>query len=327
MFLKDGSWSFDAQALQSEAIGFFQDLFCNTDQVNPACLVNLEGKVLDDTCSAELTREVTKVEVWEALKYMKSFKAPGPDGFQSFFFKQYWHLVGDKVHDIVRSAFREGSFDKEIAETLIVLIPKEDNPSRITQFPSISLCNMIYKLITKVLVNRIRPFLIDFIDPLQSIFIPGRSTHDNILVAQEITHSMHKSTSKKGYLAYKIDLEKTYDRVDWCFLQKTLEDFRFPQPTIRPIMLCVSSSSLSLLWNGNKLPTFSPKRGLRQGDPPSPYLFVICMEKLSLLIHKKVDMGSGTRFSAAEMVPKYLTSFLLMIFCSLWLLLYLKLEW
>jgi hypothetical protein len=144
-------------------------------------------------------------------------------------------------------------------------------------------------LITKVLVNRLRPFLDDLIGPLQSSFIPGRNTSDNALIAQEVLHFMHKTIGKQGYLAAKVDLEKAYDRVNWEFFYNTLEHFGFLKGTVRLIMFCVQSTSLTLLWNGSKLPSFSPNQGLRQGDPLSPYLFVLNMEKLSCLISKKVS--------------------------------------
>jgi hypothetical protein len=144
-------------------------------------------------------------------------------------------------------------------------------------------------LITKVLVNRLRPFLDDLIGPLQSSFIPGRNTSDNALTAQEVLHFMHKTIGKQGYLAAKVDLEKAYDRVNWEFFYNTLEHFGFLEGTIKLIMFCVQSTSLTLLWNGSKLPYFSPNQGLRQGDPLSQYLFVLNMEKLSCLISKKVS--------------------------------------
>jgi hypothetical protein len=100
---------------------------------------------------------------------------------------------------------------------------------------------------------------------------------------------MHKTIGKQGYLAAKVDLEKAYDRVNWEFFYNTLEHFRFLEGTVRLIMFCVQSTSLTLLWNGSKLPSFSPNQGLRQGDPLSPYLFVLNMEKLSCLISKKVS--------------------------------------
>lgn len=96
-------------------------------------------------------------------------------------------------------------------------------------------------------MNRIRPFLMDFISPLQSSFILGRGTHDNILVAQVIMHFIHRNKSRKGAMAFKIDLEKAYDRVDWNFLKLTLEDFGFPLAIVKLIMFCVSSSYLSLI--------------------------------------------------------------------------------
>jgi hypothetical protein len=100
---------------------------------------------------------------------------------------------------------------------------------------------------------------------------------------------MHKTIGKQGYLAAKVDLEKAYDRVNWEFFYNTLEHFGFLEGTVRLIMFCVQSTSLTLLWNGSKLPSFSPNQGLRQGDPLSSYLFVLNMKKLSCLISKKVS--------------------------------------
>ena len=94
-------------------------------------------------------------------------------------------------------------------------------------------------MITKVLVNRLRPFLDDLIGPLQSSFIPGRNTSDNALIAQEVLHFMHKTIEKQGYLAAKVDLEKAYDRVNWEFFYNTLEHFGFLERTVRLIMFCV----------------------------------------------------------------------------------------
>lgn len=139
------------------------------------------------------------------------------------------------------------------------------------------------------MVSRVRPFLDDFIGPLQSSFIPNRGTTDNALIAQEIVHFMHKKKGKAGYLIFKIDFEKAYDRVDWHFLKLTLQEFGFPSHIINLIMSCTTSSTLSPKWNNEKLESFVQTRGLRQGDPLSPYLFVLCMEKLALMTQEKVN--------------------------------------
>lgn len=141
------------------------------------------------------------------------------------------------------------------------------------------------------MVLRLRPILDSIIGPCQSNFLPGRGTSDNVVVLQEIIHFMRRSKKKKGFAAFKLDLEKAFDNVNWAFLKSCLQDFGFPDITIKLIMHCVTSSSLSILWNGNKLHPFKPSHGLRQGDPLSPYLFIICMEKLSIAINKAVLQG------------------------------------
>jgi len=122
-------------------------------------------------------------------------------------------------------------------------------------FRPICSCNVLYKLIMEVLVNKLRPFLDSLVGPLQSSFIPGRGTTDNALIAQEIIHHIHKSKSNQGLLAAKLDLEKAYDRVDWDFLEKTLDGFSFPARIVSLIVFCIRSS-LFILWNGSKLPGF-----------------------------------------------------------------------
>jgi hypothetical protein len=235
---------------------------------------------------------ILKEEVRRAVFSMKSYKAPGPDGFQPIFFKHFWDTIGDDLWHLVQMAFSTGSINESIAETLLVLIPKETQPQRLKNFRPISLCNVIFKVVTKVLVNRLRPFLDDLISPLQGSFIPGRGTTDNAILAQEVVHHMHHSKSKKGSIVFKIDLEKAYDRLNWKFLEITLIDFGIPPSIISLIISCVRSSNLAVLWNGARTNNFRPSRGLRQGDPLSPYLFVLCMEKLSLSIQQKVNDGT-----------------------------------
>ena len=135
------------------------------------------------------------------------------------------------------------------------------------------------------------PFLVDLISPLQSSFIPGRGITDNAILVQEVVHFIHHSRAKKGPIAFKTDLEKACDRPNWDFLEPTLHDFGFPPTTISLIMSCVRSSNSSVLWNGAKTGHFTLSRGLRQGDPLPPYLFVFCMDKLSLSIQQKVLSG------------------------------------
>ncbi|QHN83565.1 uncharacterized protein DS421_20g705850 [Arachis hypogaea] len=279
LYVKDGSWSTDPDILQEEALSFYKNLFGTTEEVEVDCL----GDVPMPTLSTEACAR------W----------------LSSLFFKEYWEIVGTEIWNIVRSAFLGEFLNPSIMETLIVLIPKIDNPTFMKDFRPISLCNVVYKIITKVLTNRLRPFLPNIVSPLQGGFIPGRGAPDNIIVAQEILNFMKHTKFKKGTLTFKIDLEKAYDKVDWRFLESTLIAFGFPIITVNLIMTCVRASSLSIMWNGNRLDSFAPRRGLRQGDPMSPYLFVLCMERLTCYISHKVVEGVWKPVSVTRGGPKF----------------------
>lgn len=292
MFVDNGSWCTHPEILKREATDFFKKLFHVDAYVDVNHLQVPTVPTLHQEGVAALMAPVSMEEVRKAVFSMKSYKAPGPDGFQPLFFKHFWELVRDDLWSFVSHTFQHGYSTACIAEILIVLIPKVDQPTHFKELRPISLCNVVYKVITKVVVQRLRPFLDELIGPLQSSFIPGRWTKDNAILAQEVIHYMHHSKSVKGTMAFKIDLEKAYDRVSWEFLEHTLKRFAFPENTIALIRWCVKSSSLAILWNGEKLEHFKPTRGLRQGDPLSLYLFVLCMEMLALNIQHKVNLGS-----------------------------------
>lgn len=113
-------------------------------------------------------------------------------------------------------------------------------------------------------------------------FIPGKGTTDNAIILKAIVHYMQKSKRKKGDMVLKLDLEKAYDRVDWDFLRQTLQVFGFPPAITSLIMHRISSTSISLLWNGCATPRFIPKRGLKQGDPLSPTCLFFAWKDLVL---------------------------------------------
>ncbi|XP_061376295.1 uncharacterized protein LOC133318322, partial [Gastrolobium bilobum] len=167
--------------------------------------------------------------------------------------------------------------------------PEMERRVMIKDFRPISLCNVIYKTVTKIVANRLKLQMDKLVMPNQCSFIRGRQGTDNVIIAQELIHSMRKKRGSKGWMAIKVDLEKSYDRISWNFLQDTLYDVGLPENLIRLIMLCVSSCTMNVLWNGACTKEFRPTRGLRQGDPLSPYLFVLCMERLAHLISQAVD--------------------------------------
>src|ERR1044072_5914040 len=180
-------------------------------QVTRNYFLDIQPPSISEGDRVNLTSPISMEEVRQDVMSMHSFKAPGVDGFQAFFYKRYWHILGTDLHHMVAEAFRNSEADPALLETLIVLIPKVQNPVRFKELRPISLCNVAYKVITKVLVNRFRPLLDDLIGPLQGSFIPGRGTKDNIVLAQEVMHTLHTHKKGGGLVALKIDLEKAYD--------------------------------------------------------------------------------------------------------------------
>ena len=185
-------------------------------------------------------------------------------------------------------------FPVGINDTLICLIPKLDNPDIIQQFRPIGLCNTTYKILAKTIVNKLRPILSTIISPLQSSFISGRSGTDNIMLVQEAIHRLKNKKGKYGLCAIKLDLHKAYDSLEWSFIHQAPTFFDFPPSLINLILHCITSTNLAILINGSPTNFFSPSRGIRQGDPLSPYIFIICMEYLSMAITKEVDGNNWT---------------------------------
>lgn len=247
--------------------------------------------ILSPSCLNRLSRSVTKEEVCFALRNMGPLKSPGPDGYLGVFYQKNWSLIGSQVTATVDGVIRRGAFPEEFCDALLIPIAKVEKPEFITQFRPISLLNVVFKLTTKVIVNRLKPILPKIISPTLASFIPGRQITDNIVIVEEVLHTMRSRAAGKKRMIMKIDLEKAYDRIRWEFLEDTLREAHIPIDLIRVILQCQSRGSTKLLWNEGLADSFMASRGVRQGDPLSPYLFVLCMERLTHLIQAAVDAG------------------------------------
>ncbi|OMO59932.1 reverse transcriptase [Corchorus capsularis] len=261
-----GDWVMEGNDLRELVLNYYKGLY-DVDSVERTPLALLQHPVITSNSIPALLKEITPGEVFNALFQMKPWKAPEVDGFQAGFYQECWASIGPSLTSLVQSAFETGAFNPNLNQTLLVLIPKIVRPEYVKQFRLISLCTVAYKLITKVLVNRLRPLLDDLVAPFQASFIPRRQAADNIFIAQEVIHIVRRSKSKNGLMAIKIDLEKAYDRVSWAFLRETLEVFGFPQRWISLIIFCVEGASMSILWNGEKTDEFLLRRELHKLRP------------------------------------------------------------
>ena len=195
-------------------MGYFENIYKSDQPGNfESSLSSITTRVSREM-NEDLNVEFKAEEVWNALKQMHPTKAPGPDGMSPIFFKHYWNIVGPEVVKCVLSSLNSGRMPCGLNETYICLIPKVKSPQKMTDFRPISLCNVVYKLISKVLANRLKGVLDVVIDESQSAFVPGRLITDNVIVAFETMHYIdQRKKGKEALMAEKLDMSKAYDRV------------------------------------------------------------------------------------------------------------------
>ena len=205
---------------------------------------------------------------------------------------------------MVMDFLNQGISPPNFNETHIVLIPKIKEPKRVTNYRPISLSNVTYKIVSKVIANRLKKILPSIISKTQNAFVHERLITDNVLVAFETMHHIsNKKFGKVGEMARKLDMSKAYDTVGWEYLEKIMKKFGFDERWRVLVMRCVRSVTYSIKINGSPRGHIIPSRGIRQGDPLSPYLFLLCAEGLSTLIKASMARGNMTEVSVCHRGP------------------------
>lgn len=287
------TWKEEVQQNQSVITKYYRDLFTsiipNKEHVEDV-LVAMEKRVTTKM-NLILVADLTSEETTQALNQMSLDKAPRPDGYSVFFFQKFQNIVGNDVTEACLEVLNKGVEIGSLKNTFVMLIPKRKNPTQVAGYRPINLCNVIYKIITKALANLILCVLEAIISPFQSAFVPRRLIMDNIMVGFKVLNFLKekKNLGKEGEIALKLDMNKAYDRVKWSFMERTMKKLGFNHSQISKIMRCISIVRYSFLINGEPRGCVVPSRGLRQGYPLSPYLFLIYTKGLSSVICKVED--------------------------------------
>lgn len=217
--------------------------------------------------------------------------------------------MGHEVFRYCKEWLHTKSFPGELNYTNVFLIPKKEDASCLKDLRPISLCNVLYKILAKVLANRMKTVLPFIISENQSAFVQNRNIIDNVLVAFElIQHMSKKKHGAMGEVALKLDISKSYDRVSWSYLRQRLIIMGFCDTWVDWMMLCVKTVTYNFCFNDSIIGPIMPRKGLRQGDPLSPFLFLLCVEGLSNALDVVSANGaiSGCKICPTALVVSHL---------------------
>lgn len=214
-------------------------------------------------------------------------------------------MIGKEGSNVLLDTLNSGFINKELNSTYIALIPKVKNLTRVTEFRPISLCNVLYKLISKTLANRLKIVLPKIISLNQSAFIPGQLIIDNILVAYETLHTMQaRMWGKKGFIAIKLNMSKAYEMVEWESLKAVMKRLGFARRWIQLLVMCVKMTNYAIIINEVPMGNFEATRGLLQRNPISQYLFFLCAEALSAMFMRATSDGFLTGVPTSRRGPR-----------------------
>jgi hypothetical protein len=274
--------------IRGEVVTFFKNHF-DSDVWRRPTLDGIAFPRLGDDSVEMLTANFTLEEITDVVKRCDGSKSPGPDGFNFAFLKEFWDLLKVEVRIMFDQFHGNARLPKSIGSYFLTLIPKVPSPQSLGDYRPISLLGCLYKLVAKVLAGRLAKVLGAVIPNTQSTFLKGRQLVDGVVVVNEVIDYAKKF--HKECLIFKVDFEKAYDSVDCGFLDYMLRRFGFGEKWRGWMKACVCSGNMSILVNGSPTEEICIKRGLKQGDPLAPLLFLIVAEGLGALMRMAVERG------------------------------------
>ena len=241
---------YEEEQIAVEVARYFDDIFASIGTVGEDVVQKALSPRISQETNTKLTNVPTEAEIKKALFSIHPDKAPGPDGFSASFFQANWTAVSPAIVAEIKEFFASGKMPNSINKTHIRLIPKTQNAMKVSEYRPIALCNVYYKIISKILSLRLRPVLSDIISENQSAFLPGRAIADNVLITHEILHYLKGSEAEKHcYIAVKTDISKAYDRLEWSFIRLVFEKLGFNPIWVNWVMECITIVSYSFLVN------------------------------------------------------------------------------
>ena len=304
---EDGSLTVDQTDIINETKLFYENLYSykEVDEVDLDDILNFEDiPKLNENQKLDLEGKITLSEALHALKNMANNKSPGSDGFTVEFFKFFWKDIGELLVRAINCGFETGELSSTQKEGIITCIPKGGKPKQfLKNWRPISLLNVSYKIASASISNRLKKILPQLINNDQTGFLSGRYIGENIRTLYDLI--AHTEKNNIPGLLLLIDFEKAFDSVAWSFIHKVLDFFNFGEQFKRWISVFYKNTKSCVTVNGHLSSWFKLERGCRQGDPLSPYIFILCVEILAHLIRKNSEI-KGIKIHGREyLVSQY----------------------
>ncbi|CAJ2677955.1 unnamed protein product [Trifolium pratense] len=305
--LKDGEeWIQGVTGIKKEVKEHFSKHF-SEEWNNRPFLQGIDFSSLSAEDNALLLAPFEEEEVKDTIWDCDGNKSPGPDGFNLNFFKACWTIVKNDVMAFLREFHNNAILPKAVTASFLTLIPKKDHPQILFDYRPICLIGSLYKILSRILANRLKRVLGKVISNCQSAFLPQRQILDGVLILNEILDLAKRR--KDECLLFKVDFERAYDTVNWGFLERMMVKMGFSDGWLKWMRACIFESSMSILVNGSPTEDFKVGRGLRQGDPLSPFLFLIVAEGLTGMMRRAVEIGRFKGFQVNDSIQFQILQF------------------